>query len=223
MSIRVAVPYRPSSSWRSQSWAYVERHLHDSGFEPVTVDAGGDPFSRAASRNLGAAPGRADVVILHDADMLAPAEAYDLMAERALATGRLVVGFSEYRALGKWATRSVLRGMVDPFAIAPEGITRDWSVGGIVAITPAAWSEVGGQDDSFVAWGCEDWAFAHAATLVLGPLERLATPAVHLWHPIAQRHDQLEQNGDLMAEYLEATTVAELRAVQRKAQDHAAR
>jgi len=204
---------------RARSWAYVEQHLTDAGFEPVTVDAGGEPFSRAASRNLGAAPGLADVVILHDADMLAPADAYDAMADRALETGRLVVGFSEYRALSKWTTRSAIKGLVDPWQVEPAAVLRDFSVGGIVAITPAAWAEVGGQDPAFVAWGCEDFAFAHACSVVLGPIERLATPALHLWHPIAQQHDQVEQNTELMHAYLDTTTVEELRAVQRKAKE----
>ena len=55
-------------------------------------------------------------------------------------------------------------------------------VGGVVAITPECWWAAGGMDERFVGWGCEDFAFANAASETLGPLLRLDSPAVHLWH-----------------------------------------
>lgn len=205
----IGIPWRPGDPHREAAYAHIRKWL------PCEVEAfdadPSAPFSRAGSRNLAADSG---VIVHNDADMLAPAGAYDEMLELARSTGRLVVGYHQYRALDASSTEAVIAG-ADPFTMPALGVTDGWSRGGIIAITPDAWHEVGGMDPRFREWGCEDWAFAHAAVLVLGPIVRLPTPAVHLWHPHGDTGSpQIAANGALLARYTACTTVAELRAVQ---------
>lgn len=213
----VGVPWRGGDPWRERSFHHVASHLAGAGCEVITADVPGQ-FNRAASRNLAVHHARsagAQVVVLHDADMLCPSDAYRAMGSLALSSGRLVVGYTQYRALSRRSTLEVLDG-ADPWAAQPEGTTEAWSVGGVVAITPGAWEAVGGMDPRFAGWGGEDFAFAHAASLVLGPPLRVETPAVHLWHPHGADHPEPGQdaNGALLARYMAAGSVAELRDVQ---------
>lgn len=181
MNIHVGIPWRAGDPWREQAFAYVQVHLRAAGFHPESYDNGAEPFSRAGSRNLAVRCSDADVVILHDADMVCPPDAYRQMADLAMSSDRMVVGFNRYRPLSKSATVEAFRG-ADPFTFDPIAELVDFSVGGVVAITPECWWAAGGMDERFVGWGCEDFAFANAASETLGPLLRLDSPAVHLWH-----------------------------------------
>ena len=99
VNVHVGIPWRAGDPWREQAFAYVQIHLRGAGFDPVPYDDGADVFSRAGSRNLAVRCADADVVILHDADMILPATAYIEAAEIARSSGRLVIGFSRYRPL----------------------------------------------------------------------------------------------------------------------------
>lgn len=216
MNIVYGVPWRDLDPWRARCWAHVREHLLASGHWVREADSGAEPFSRAASRNLAVElAADADVVILHDADMIVPHRAYAEMAIRAHQTGRMVIGFSQYRALGPAITEAVLNG-ADPWTAEPIGVLDAWSVGGIIAITPTAWREVGGMDEGFTSWGCEDFAFASAAKIVLGPLERHPCAAVHLWHEHGSDPENAAQqaNTALLERYSNAANLAELRAIQ---------
>lgn len=216
MKITIGIPWRGGDEWRARSFRYVEAHVGQVyGATVLDADSGRDgPFNRSAARNiLVSFAMQADVIILNDADMVAPVDAYHVMAQVAKETERLVIGYQQYRALDGPSSSAVLEG-ADPFSMEPIGTTEGWSVGGIIAITPAAWLNVGGMDPRFRGWGCEDFAFAHAASVVLGPNLRVETPAVHLWHERgAIDETDLKGNSELMARYTACTTVDELREV----------
>lgn len=184
MRVHVGIPWRAGDPWREQAFAYVQIHLRGAGLDPVPYDNGADIFSRAGSRNLAVRCADADVVILHDADIVLPAAAYLEAAELALSSDRLVIGFNRYRPLSKARTVEAFGG-ADPFALEPIDELVDFSVGGVLAITPECWWAAGGMDERYVDWGCEDFAFADAAGAALGPVLRVDGPAVHLWHPHA--------------------------------------
>jgi predicted glycosyltransferase involved in capsule biosynthesis len=204
MKIHVGVPWRPGCRARERNWEFVCRHLVACEFMPVTADSGHDRFNRAASRNQivrDAETADADVVIFHDADMIAPPDAYPQMAALAFETGRMVIGFTVYRALHAWSTEKVLAGLKDPWTVPVAGTT-NWSVGGIFALTPQAWRRCGGMDERFRGWGCEDFALYHEAEHHLGPTRRLPNDAVHLWHPHAAGTGDDKHNGAILAEHL---------------------
>lgn len=197
MRVHVGVPWRAGDPHRERSLGYVLAHLQACGFNPGLHDSGHEPFNRAASRNQ--AVKDCDVAILHDADMILPLEQYQAMIEAAL-EGRVVVGFNEYRPLSRRTTEEVLVGRVDPFTASPVDRLVDFSVGGVIAMTPEAWWSVGGMNEEFTDWGGEDTAFANAAG-ALGPLVRIQGPGVHLWHPHASDPDNPHQrrNAELLS------------------------
>ena len=127
--VHVGIPWRAGDPWREQAFAYVQIHLRGAGLDPVPYDNGADIFSRAGSRNLAVRCADADVVILHDADMVLPAAAYLEAAELALSSDRLVIGFNRYRPLSKARTVEAFAGS-DPFTLDPVDELVDFSVGG---------------------------------------------------------------------------------------------
>jgi N-terminal domain of galactosyltransferase len=219
----VGIPWRGGDAARERNCDYVTTYVENNVTSNWSV-AGSDPafpFSRAAARNdlaKMANADRFDVVVLHDADMIAPAGAYLEMAERAYDTGTLVIGFTEYRALGQPTSRKVINGRLDPWEAPAVGTLTAWSLGGIVAIRTDVFARVGGYDERFVGWGCEDTAFAVSCAIVTGQAcQRTANPAVHLWHPHGQytaRQRELEANAELLKRYNSARSIEDLRAVQ---------
>jgi GT2 family glycosyltransferase len=192
--VHVGVPWRGGDPWRERSFRYVCDHLHALGLVALPADSDHEPFSRAGSRNRAVRQAsKADVVILHDADMVAPD--YEEMAELALETGQMVVGFSDYRPLDRATTEQVIAG-AEPFSATPVSVLTNFSVGGIIAITPDAWWAAGGMDERYVDWGCEDFAFANAAGAALGPVLRVKQPAVHLWHEHAADTNNPDQRNN---------------------------
>lgn len=210
----IMVPWRAGDPDRERAWEYVRTRM---GKEPIPVDADPDkPFSRAASRNRAMEIAPDPIVIIHDADMLVPEDAYDDIA-RMCCGRRMTIGYTEYRALSRRSTRRVIDHGADPFAETPAGTTTGWSLGGIIGMRKATWNLVGGMDERFRGWGCEDTAFAHAASIVLPKTWRSPNPAVHLWHPHGTETlnpDDEAANAALLAAYNTASTIEELRAIQ---------
>lgn len=218
----IGIPWRPSDSEdRQRAFAYVHDHLCNLDTIAATVgtfDADpSDPFSRGRSANLAFATAElagADTVIIHDADMVLPPESYSALDVKARATDRLVVGFNDYRVLDKPMSSKVYAG-ADPFRLPFAHRLLDFSVGGVMAMTVAAWEEVGGFDPRFAGWGMEDWAFAHASKLILGPWIRLDGPGCHLFHPSEKDRWPAERKANevLHARYTACTTADEVRAI----------
>jgi hypothetical protein len=44
------------------------------------------------------------------------------------------------------------------------------------------WQTVGGMDERFAGWGCEDVALEAAVHTLHGATWRCAQPAIHMWH-----------------------------------------
>ena len=199
VKIHVGVPWRGGDAHRERSFRYVCDHLHSCGLTALPADSGHEPFSRAGSRNTAVRHAAdADVVFLHDADMILPD--YQAAAELALDTDEMVVAFRHYRPLDHTTTDAVLDG-ADPFTATPIDIFTDFSVGGVIALTPAAYWRIGGQDERYRDWGYEDSAFAMAAERA-GTIHRIDQPGVHLWHPHAGDANNPDQrrNAELIQE-----------------------
>lgn len=222
MSALAVIPWYSTDPWRIRSMHFVTDHLEKCGVE-YTLAPGPQPgkFSRAAAKNQGARWAYQDgieVIIFHDADMIVEQQAYEDLIAKAQETGKLVVGFTEYRALTQPATSWLVDGNIaDPWLAQVGQTLSGFSRGGIIAVTVEAFYDIGRYDERFRGWGCEDWAFSIAASTVRGPFERLPYSAVHLWHEhgIATQDDNDERfNGALLARYNQITGIEDLRLVQ---------
>jgi hypothetical protein len=153
------------------------------------------PFNKSWALNTGVSASRGELVLLHDADYLAPTY-YAASVRDCLQQGLdacLPTRFLFY--LDRAATERVCRcrtlaeiGSVNQVVQnnpTPLGLRRE-----------AFWA-IGGMDESFFGWGGEDNEFLdRVAALRLGRGGFL--PLVHLWHPAAPN-----RSGDRNAGHLE--------------------
>jgi hypothetical protein len=209
VAVAVVIPWRPGSVERNAHHDTVRAHLHALLPEAahLDVDSGHTLFSRAGSRNAGvrqAAAAGADVVVLCDADTLPEDEALHAAIDAA-GDGRLHLPYSWFRGLSQDGTAAYLAGA--PAADCPADLEHQWSTGGVLVITPAAWWQAGGMDERFTGWGMEDAAFRIAADALLGPTVRHAGTITHLWHPPESNlgSPQHIANGQHCQRYVEAT------------------
>jgi hypothetical protein len=216
------IPWKAADDWRVRLMEYVTAHLERAGVEYIlSPDPQPGPFNRARAKNFGAeiAIGKDyDIIIFHDADMVIHDWEYENLIYRADEFGQLVIGFNEYRALTAAGTSMLLSGqLVDPWQVPVAQATVSWSLGGIIAMTTAAYEHVGGYDERFRGWGCEDTAFAVASGVALDGKQRLEGSACHLWHEHASGYQTDEDNifnAALLARYNQIVDLATLRDVQ---------
>lgn len=152
------------------------RHIHTALHHPQL------PYCRGWAFNIGAQHARSEVLILHDNDMLVPADYVAGILNR-LGQGFDVVNPKRFIFyLGEEHSRSVMAGTASMLDAAPEVIVQNLEGGGSVAIRLSSYENIGGLDESFVGWGGEDNEFwERAQTLRVWPWAWL--PLVHLWHP----------------------------------------
>lgn len=192
MSVAVVVPWRDTSPWRRIVMEHVVEHYKRELpiDELQIVDAGGEPFNRGASKNLGVARSSSDVLVIADADTLVPGANLRAAVDFAR-THSVVVPFDSLIGLSQHGTELMLRGEIGPFANwrdeTPEHVELDWrrrSDGGVNVLTREAFELAGGFDERFVGWGFEDSSFAYAMNTLVGETLWLQATAVHLWHPL---------------------------------------
>jgi GT2 family glycosyltransferase len=156
------------------------RHIHT---PPPLAET---PYNRSWAFNVGAKAATSDVLVLHDNDLLVPAqfskellsrvrEGYELINAK-----RYIFYLSEADSLDYFGGDKELRGRI------PESVMQNAEGGGSIAITKAAFDRIGGMDEAFVGWGGEDNEFWERATTckswLYGDLS-----LVHLWHPSQPR------------------------------------
>lgn len=150
------------------------RHVHD-------VTKAATPYNRSQAFNFGVQHARAPVLLLHDNDMLVPVEYLSSILHR-ISLGYAVVNPKRYIFyLSQRHTQDLLSGEVGLCYNPPEAIVQNLEAGGSMAITRAAYNELGGMDESFVGWGGEDNEFWDRC-LILPTWIWGYEPIVHLWH-----------------------------------------
>lgn len=181
MNVAAIMPYRSNGPERDAAWLYVRGGWEDAAV--YCVDDGGDPFSRAASINLGIAARPADVYVITDADMIVDSAQIHDAIEQAAETPGIVVAFDRYCYLTQTGTQAILAGHDGPWEPFVQ-FTYEKSVGGVLAISRHTWDLVGGFDPRFRGWGMEDTAFEIACRTLAGPTRKIPGTAYHLWHPL---------------------------------------
>ena len=165
--------------------AYVQIHLHAApAWTRSPYDNGADIFPGQGSRNLAVRCADADVVILHDADMVPPAA-----ARTSGGRARPVVGPAGHRvqpvpAAVEGAHGRAFGGPTRSHSIPSTSLV-DFSVGGCSPSHRSAGGRLAAWTSGTSTGAVRTSAFAGAAGAALGPVLRVDGPAVHLWHPHA--------------------------------------
>jgi hypothetical protein len=198
--------FYPRLAGKLPAWV---RHIHT---PPPSIDM---PYSRSWTFNVGAKHARSPVLVLHDNDMLVPAN-YAASILEQVRQGYQVVNLKRFIFyLSEQHSRSIFDGKAGITDDAPSSIVQNLEGGGSVAITREGFQQIGGMDESFVGWGGEDNEFwERAQTLKVWPYAWL--PIVHLWH--SSQPEKLLANPDgqrlfhMLSDMLVEDRIAVLRA-----------
>lgn len=188
----ICIPHEPDGStrdlilrWTSARWAAL---FPDA--EIITAGDGGGPLrNRSRMRNRCAAQASTDTLLFIDADcfVFSPHEIRTILD---LVPG---AGMVQYHAVSRLTleqslvvTRQAPGGQI----ALPDGAGFSHTiVGGIFALTRAAFEAAGGFDERFVGWGGEDPAFQRAVRTLAGPIRTVPYLLYHLWHPQGTEHE----------------------------------
>lgn len=218
--VRIAVPWRPDGAWRDRLWAWCKPAWDETGWPIVQATGPAGPFNRSAAVNT-CANGDWDVLLIVDADIVRPPIAQlDRAIRLAERTGQLVVAYERRLNLTSQVTRRLVNGWtVDPTSHVQTVL--DGSLSSVVVVPRRLWDAVGGMDERFIGWGCDDTAFHHACATIGEGWHRVPGDVWHLWHerqPERQRggqpmHPLLAANKALVARYRACTTTEALYAL----------
>jgi hypothetical protein len=151
------------------------------------------PYCRAWAFNVGAEQAQSDILVLHDNDMLVPAD-YALNALRLVKQGFEAANLKRFVFyLGREHTLHIFKSHSALATRAPEAVVQNLEGGGSLVITRTAFEAIGGFDESFTGWGGEDVEFwERASTLRVWPYGFL--PILHLWHQAQPGKHQRESD-----------------------------
>jgi hypothetical protein len=120
-----------------------------------------------------------------------PAAQLEEAVATAHRTGLLTSALSKVVELSRESTDLLLSGADADVTRLKKDRTRtkdDMTQSSVLAVPRSLWDAVGGFDEEFCGWGCEDNAFWLAATVFGGgnPI-RVQGSAFHLWHELASK------------------------------------
>jgi len=151
------------------------RHVHA---PPPSPDM---PYARSWAFNVGVKQARGEILVLHDNDIVVPADYAARIVDR-VRRGHDAVNLKRFLFyLDRQHTENYFAGRSGLLDHAAEAITQNLEGGGSVAITREGFDRIGGMDESFIGWGGEDNEFwERAQTLRVWRYADL--PSWHLWH-----------------------------------------
>ncbi len=229
--VAVVIPWRPvAGRWRT----YAEvREWYAANFpEFLVVEAHSPegPFNLAAARNRGVRDvtdprryyeklcwGRADVVIVNDADTIPEKPAIETAVVTAHAEQVTVLPYTEYRSLMEHGTEMFRRGV--PLEQCSHLVV-SFACSGVLVTTPSAWAETHGQDEVFRGWGMEDvaWLIAHRVLVGCEPRRIEGARVFAMHHPSAVKEGpQYEANVARLRAYEAAANDGQVETVRRLA------
>jgi hypothetical protein len=196
MKIVVLVCRRSDQGPRDELWRYVKlwwrTELPELAIFEGHHNAEEGLFSRSICFNRAAkAAGAWDCALICDSDVfLQQAEQAYRAAMTAISTGQMAFAHNWRFAFNQEATASILKGFPIPagYIPPPEALESEYGSFGPTwsscqAIHRQLWDVIGGFDERFVGWGCEDWAFWTACNAMAGGHKRIEGAVHHLWHP----------------------------------------
>lgn len=142
-----------------------------------------DGWHKSMAYNVGVHHARADIVVCHDGDILAPSNYAEEIVKRINDEGYDVVHLHRFLfCLDELSTKQtlIMQGGIDLHR-PPERVRQNWK-GGTLAITKQAFFQIGGFDERFTGWSGEDREF-YDRCLVLNGYRFGYLPFIHLWHP----------------------------------------
>ncbi len=172
MKAIVIIPYSPRPN-REGPLQRVKDHLATTPWDYVIAFDEHKPFRHGKAMNEAIRRTSADMLIMNDADTIAPLEQMLAAVQLAEDQPGLVFAFTDYIRLNEDGSRGMK--LHDPAGHVCAAITRE------------CFDEVGGYDEGYVGWGMEDRDFNRRVEK-LWPIRRVPGEVIHYWHG-ERRHD----------------------------------
>lgn len=146
-------------------------------------DSGAADFCKARALNNAVQAASGEVLIVTDADVVWDKATVE-HGLAALNGAAWVQPYRECERLDKPSTEAWLKDC------SGEAVSRDYKTayspclacGPMTIIRRADWEQIGGYDEAFTGWGCEDGAWGIAADGIIGKRTKLNDKVYHLWH-----------------------------------------
>jgi hypothetical protein len=137
-------------------------------------------YNRAWTLNVGARLARAEMLVLHDNDMLCPAR----YAAEVVARHREGLDFLELKRFTFYLPESATQEVFETGRVRTDIATTivQNAQGASIAAARDAYVDIGGFDEAFVGWGGEDNEFWERARARGRVDEYGYLPFIHLWH-----------------------------------------
>jgi predicted glycosyltransferase involved in capsule biosynthesis len=185
--IRIYIPYNNDDLcvYREQAFSVVYNYYSSiKGFKVKILFS--SPFSRAAARNAVFEDRlkNSDTVFFSDADIITPEEQVREAVKISANTGGMVLAYTDLSKMNAQKTRDYLSTGV--FTKSKKLIKNQCS--GSFAIPVKLLKEIGGWDERFTEWGCEDRVFFYLAAFLRDKThcQRLPGIVYHLFHPLSK-------------------------------------
>jgi hypothetical protein len=165
-------------------------------------------YNRSAAFNHGVKKATGKVMLLHDNDMLVPAD-YCSGIYRIISSGYEAVNTKRFVFyLNRLHTEKIMESFERIPDDSPEYIVQNLEAGGSMAITREAYVRIGGMDEEFIGWGGEDIEFWRRCS-VLNRWIWGYQPIIHLWHKSQPLKDMKDNPNILKIKELEQMDLAE--------------
>jgi hypothetical protein len=196
----ICIPWRSDNGWRAQVFDWVLPAWQRTGLDVrVGHDDGTGPINVSKALNHARSQSSSAVLVIASADHIPDVHAVIEASAAAMDHGWAPL-FTATAGISLDATRDVINGLdVDvtqhitgeaPFCTA------------LLAVRADVWDEIGGWDERFHGWGCEDTAFRIVLeTLYPDPPELTPRRSIALWHEAADR-SRFDANVLLLNEYI---------------------
>ena len=181
MKVEVVIPFASDDPYRVKALQTIRDFYRDEFPDwPILYASSSLPFNRAAAVNAAVRASPAEIVVLNDADTLAPAEQIREAVRLAEEAPGFVWAYTLYLRLSRTVTeesrdwRDALTapaewGMVGAGSQGASAVRRDWFL------------NLGGLDERFAGWGYEDLEFNWRADAT-DTSRRVPGELRHLWH-----------------------------------------
>ena len=158
-------------------------------------------YNRSLAFNLGVEKARAENIILHDNDLLIPADYIDWHL-KYLNMGYHLVNLKRYIfGLNKDDTDQLFSTNQIAQSFSPMYVLQNAKGGGSLVIKKSAYKRIGGFDNRFAGWGGEDNELWQRAQ-ILNIYPYACLPLIHLWHLPQKDKRKGEHGGGLYTEEL---------------------
>jgi len=151
----------------------------------VALDSDGASFPKSLFLNAGVRAARADIVVLHDADIVVPSNYAGQIAARFEAEWDAAHPLRFLFYLDPAETAAFIESAGHAGGRRAADVRQNFA-GGSVAVRREAYWGIGGMNESFAGWGLEDVEF-YQRLETLRLFRGRYTFALHLWHPADRR------------------------------------